>query len=422
MADPVKLSSKTALSPLLPFDRLAVVRRAIDEADASKRIFPAPLPDVARAIGPVLPGPNFIPGAPKFARFKTQAQVTAAGSFGGNALDSIPGLLWCLLCPGTVEFDTDGQRNVTYIPVYDGVARPAEAPGFIVYRTGEFAAGDTIPAKLVRLASPEAGVVAYAERPATYAWAVGELTRAYVAGTVPELFFKRKTPGGAAPAPSNAAGDANWEVVAREAVPTSSLPIRRAGGRDSFVVGPTSNSIAGTVLESAIIGGGGNQLLGNSHDSAIISAASGIIDTVTANTTDDGPNINAGYIVGGAAIVGTLFARVFGAFSTVIGGLYGETYAYASGILAGMRTVLPRGASFSVILGGRNFTAPVLPDTAFMPQAYLFVAGAGVSLLSPDGLTRRVLTIDNAGALIVTTPGTPPAATPTATNSTFTAA
>ena len=224
MADPIKLSSKTALSPLLAFDRIAVVRRALDEPDASKRVFPATLPDAARAIGPVLPGPNFIPGAPKFARFKTQAQVTAAGAFGGNALDNSPGLLWCLLCPGTVEFDTDGQRNVTYLAVYDGQPRMAETPGFIVFRTGDFVAGDTIPAKLVRAASPEAGVPAYVERPATYAWAVGELTRAYVAGTTPELFFKRKSPGGTAPAPTSASGDANWEVVARESVPPPPAP------------------------------------------------------------------------------------------------------------------------------------------------------------------------------------------------------
>ena len=48
---------------------------------------------------------------------------------------------------------------------------------------------------------------------------------------------------------------------------------------------------------------------------------------------------------------------------------------------------------------------------AFVPYAF--------SLLSPDGLTRRVLTIDNAGNLVVSPPA---GSAPTVSNASFTAA
>ena len=152
-----------------------------------------------------------------------------------------------------------------------------------------------------------------------------------------------------------------------------------SGNQAPVAVGGNGNSITG--LESAGVAGGANSVSGN--DSAAIA---GYQTSVTGNAS---------------ASAATGYSQVNGAGSFMGGGYGNYLNAENAAIIASRGATLPVGATYSVILGGSSFQAPVLTETAFVPQLYLFKSGGGVSFASPDGTTRSVLTLSNTGQLLV---------------------
>lgn len=138
-----------------------------------------------------------------------------------------------------------------------------------------------------------------------------------------------------------------------------------------------------TGLESGSVGGGAITISGG--DSGSVGGSVINISGVNSGTVGGSQN------------------TLSGERSGMVGGFQNNNRALCAAVIGGFALTMPVGAEYSAIIGGRSFTAPVIADTVFFPQAYLFKSGGGVSLLSPDGLTRKLLAIDNAGALILGT-------------------
>ncbi|MGY3091076.1 hypothetical protein ACVWYF_004140 [Hymenobacter sp. UYAg731] len=187
---------------------------ATSASDASwrhigKTDVPAPVP---------LPAPNRRPSLTKAVRWLTNAARTAAGGT-GVSLEELLALEPANMCAGdlvTVENDPQGAYK-TYRVIYDGALRPPGS-GLYVFADGDFVAGQTVPARVVRADAKAAGVPAYLSLPSGYAFAVDELVRAFVNGTASEQFFAAKL-AGSAPPPTSVAGDTYWRHVNETDVP-----------------------------------------------------------------------------------------------------------------------------------------------------------------------------------------------------------
>jgi hypothetical protein len=140
-------------------------------------------------------------------------------------------------------------------------------------------------------------------------------------------------------------------------------------------VGGKGNNVSG--LESAAVGGGGNTITGS--DSATVG---GYQISIFGNAS---------------AQLGGGYSQVHGAGAANVGGYGLFNKGNYSAIIGGNNHNLNPGADRSVLLGGSGFSSPALADMVFMPQAYIFRNGGGLSLPSPDGTKRKVLALDNDG-------------------------
>lgn len=151
--------------------------------------------------------PNDTPGAPKFVRFLTRAELDADPNGGDCAEDLLDNTL-CLNLPITVDFG--GAYTVVYDPRGDRT----------VFRTGHLVANDTVPARLVRADSPAAFATPYASVDgATYQWRLNEHASAYVAGQSTAQYFRSRFPG-VHPAPTAGGDPTHWEAESETDVPT----------------------------------------------------------------------------------------------------------------------------------------------------------------------------------------------------------
>lgn len=150
------------------------------------------------------------------------------------------------------------------------------------------------------------------------------------------------------------------------------------GSQAAISVGGYGNNITG--LESGSIGGGGITITGADSGSVAGSAISI-------------SGINSGS-------VGGTQSTLTGSASALIGGFANRNAADEAGIMGGRGLTLPAGATYSAIVGGLSFSAPILPETLFVPQLYIFKPGKGICFVSPTTAINKVLSINDSGVLL----------------------
>ena len=122
----IKLSAQPVVTVLLPGDRVPVLRRAVDEADPTKRNPTTTLAALAAAVG-AGGGPNNRPDLSKSYQFATRAAATASGYPQGAAgiatLDEANPTELCLTAEAKIAFYRDGTtgpfRPETLVLMYD---------------------------------------------------------------------------------------------------------------------------------------------------------------------------------------------------------------------------------------------------------------------------------------------------------------
>ncbi|KUG07411.1 hypothetical protein ASU33_13745 [Solirubrum puertoriconensis] len=164
--------------------------------------------------------------------------------------------------------------------------------------------------------------------------------------------------------------------------PRVDVPVRRATGTNSFVLGDTSNSVSGD--RSGIVSGNNNLIGGGSqpNNSAIVAGDNNKVRSY------------ATAIIAG----GTNEAPEGSHFSAIVAGTNNKVFGQRAAVIGGDRIV---GYGLrSVAIGGFNYTTPNLSDMVFLPQAYLMQNGGGISMVSTNG-TRKVVALNDAGKLTV---------------------
>lgn len=174
------------------------------------------------------------------------------------------------------------------------------------------------------------------------------------------------------------------------------------GSQAPVQVGGYANNVTG--LESGGLAGGGNTVTGN--DSGYLAGSGGVI-----------AGNNSGAVASAAY-------HLMGDFTSAAASYGVSVNSNNAGFFAARGGTLPAGADYSAVIAMFGFTPPAIPQTLFTAQLYLGKPGGGMSLVSPDGNTRAVLTISNTGQLLLNGAaiGSTTTAAPTITNPTFTAA
>ena len=212
-----KLSEQPVVAVLLPGDRLPVLRRAQDEADATKRNPTATLAALRAALGTDA-GPNLRPDGFKSVLYLTVAAATSFNEPNVRTLATLDPATLCLGATCCVVNDPTGHHY--YRLVYD-LAGP-----LLVRRDADFKSNDFIQARWVPESDASGAAARAAVRvivsPDPKAWAINELGRFTLGGI--ERFFAARIAFAAGTIPLPVAADTvNWREVSPPNDPTRTV-------------------------------------------------------------------------------------------------------------------------------------------------------------------------------------------------------
>ena len=354
------------------------------------------------------------------------------------------------------EFADDGTSGGQHdVLIADYTPRSPANSGLYVWNDGSY--GYKLPAKWVALTSASATTKSYPAYPANYSFPTATYVAAYVTGQSTEQFFKRRAPGGAAPAPA-AGGDATyWELVSAADVPTPAayqpiaqmteaafltryndkaiglyagktiLVTDRAGGAgnvafpvygsgtigydDAYLFNPANTDEQATPVVVAITPMGlltGSHQMGPSDTDALPEGASNkyftasrenaiyqAIDTLPIGTTADEKNLLAGRYIIGTTGIARMYESGSIALNNAIASLVaGETFSFAHG---GRQTsTLPTTGRFfeNVTVRGNGFTWNI----GSQDFRYLGINGCRVSDLTLQGTPTAYAFLSGVGS------------------------